>query len=123
MGLPITPKHLVDLLHVGGGPKITTEELMEASTRVRHLQRAYEAREGMTREHDRLPKSFYRELKSDQESKGKMALDAAELEQLKDEYYQLRGWNVQTGIPTQETLERYGLKEIADDLEGRGKLK
>ncbi|MDP6560948.1 MAG: aldehyde ferredoxin oxidoreductase C-terminal domain-containing protein, partial [Candidatus Binatia bacterium] len=79
MGLPITPKHLVDLLHVGGGPKITTEELMEASTRVRHLQRAYEAREGMTREHDRLPKSFYRELKSDQESKGKMALDAAEL--------------------------------------------
>lgn len=122
IGLPITPDHLADLLCTGG-LEVTTEGLMESSARVRHLQRAYEAREGMTRENDMLPKSFYRPLQSDQEGKGKMAMDAAELEVLKSEYYQLRGWAVQTGIPTRETLERYGLKEVADDLEERGKLK
>jgi aldehyde:ferredoxin oxidoreductase len=33
-----------------------------------------------------------------------------------DEYYRLQGWNVETGIPTPETLERLGMTEFVDDV-------
>ena len=33
-----------------------------------------------------------------------------------DEYYRLRGCDLETGIPTRETLERLDLKDVADDL-------
>jgi len=41
---------------------------------------------------------------------------------MKDEYYDLRGWNIKTGMPTKESLEGVGLRDIADALEARGKL-
>ncbi len=38
-----------------------------------------------------------------------------ELEKMKDEYYSLRGWNG-NGIPTEETLNRLGLGEVASAI-------
>jgi aldehyde:ferredoxin oxidoreductase len=37
-----------------------------------------------------------------------------------DEYYQLYGWDVSSGIPTEETLQNLGLEEIAKDLRAYG---
>ena len=34
-----------------------------------------------------------------------------------DDYYRLRGWDIVSGIPTRSTLEKQGLKKIADELE------
>ncbi len=42
--------------------------------------------------------------------KGK-AVDKDEFEKMMDEYYALRGWEVQTGLPEKETLDRLGLKD------------
>jgi len=39
-----------------------------------------------------------------------------ELEKMKDDYYQIMGWDVQTGIPTRHTLEKYDLADAADKL-------
>ena len=39
-------------------------------------------------------------------------------EQAKTEYYRLRGWDPETGIPKKSTLLRLGLAEIADALPG-----
>jgi aldehyde:ferredoxin oxidoreductase len=33
-----------------------------------------------------------------------------------DDYYGLRGWDKETGIPTRKTLEELDLKDIADEL-------
>jgi aldehyde:ferredoxin oxidoreductase len=41
---------------------------------------------------------------------------------LVDLYYEKRGWDKNTGWPMRETLECFGLKEIADELEAAGKL-
>lgn len=122
IGLPITPEHMAYLLGIGLGIDITPESLLETSARVRHLQRAFEIREGLTRDDDKLTKGFYREMKSDGDKKNKVSLEPEELEKLKDEYYKLRGWDINTGAPTRETLERFGLKEVADDLQRYGKL-
>jgi aldehyde:ferredoxin oxidoreductase len=39
-----------------------------------------------------------------------------------DDYYRARGWDYKTGNPTRETLERVGLKPVADELERLGRL-
>ncbi|HEY3425572.1 MAG TPA: aldehyde ferredoxin oxidoreductase C-terminal domain-containing protein, partial [Negativicutes bacterium] len=41
---------------------------------------------------------------------------------LVDLYYAERGWDKETGWPTREAYEKYGLKEVADELEAIGKL-
>jgi aldehyde:ferredoxin oxidoreductase len=41
---------------------------------------------------------------------------------LVDMYYDSRGWDRKTGWPYRETWEKYGLKDIADELEKLGKL-
>jgi len=37
------------------------------------------------------------------------ALDREQFAAMMDEYYELRGWDVQTGLPKPETLQRLGL--------------
>jgi hypothetical protein len=41
---------------------------------------------------------------------------------MKDEYYQLRRWDVATGLQTRAQLEEVGLEDVAQDLEARGLL-
>jgi aldehyde:ferredoxin oxidoreductase len=40
--------------------------------------------------------------------KGK-AVDKKEFEKMMDEYYLLRGWDLKTGLPEEETLNKLGL--------------
>jgi len=35
-------------------------------------------------------------------------------------YYELHGWDPETGIPRRDTLEGFGLKYVADDMEKHG---
>jgi aldehyde:ferredoxin oxidoreductase len=76
--------------------------------------RAYNAREGIGREADVLPKKMKKALaggRTDGQS-----LDEAELEQAKDWYYAMSGWDVDTGILTREKLEELELGWVADEL-------
>lgn len=49
-------------------------------------------------------------------------VDRGEFEKSKDEYYQLRQWDVASGLQTRDKLEELGLKDVALDLEQRGLL-
>ena len=46
-------------------------------------------------------------------------VDRQEFERMKDEYYQLRHWDVATGLQTRRTLKELGLEDIAKGLEQR----
>ena len=37
-------------------------------------------------------------------------------------FYEYLGWDRVTGWPTRQTYEKYGLKDVADELEELGKL-
>lgn len=39
-----------------------------------------------------------------------------------DLYYESRGWDLETGWPYRETYEKYGLKDVADEMESLGLL-
>ncbi|NOZ48783.1 MAG: aldehyde ferredoxin oxidoreductase family protein [Chloroflexi bacterium] len=92
------------------------DDIMTVGKRRLNLLRAFNAREGFTREQDKLPKKLSKALKGGR-SDG-IALDPEELEQAKDHYYALAGWDVATGTPTRQTLESLDLGWVADMLEG-----
>ena len=45
-----------------------------------------------------------------------MVIDREAFEKMKDEFYELRGWDAGSGFPTQKTLDRLGLKDVAEEL-------
>lgn len=47
-------------------------------------------------------------------------VDRDQFEQMKTDYYRLRGWDVKTGYPTKAKLEELGLADIVPDLAKRG---
>ena len=50
-------------------------------------------------------------------------LEKDKWEQMLDEYYDLQGWDRETGWQTKETLEKIELNEIAKELARSGKLR
>jgi aldehyde:ferredoxin oxidoreductase len=71
--------------------------------------RAIRVREGQRREHDMLNDAIF--------EKDKAWATKEKFNKALDEYYTARGWDVATGIPRRSTLEKLGLKDVADDLE------
>jgi len=114
-------KRYSELYSLGTGLSISHEEVIEAIDRWLDLGRAYDCREGLTREQDRIPKRLLDTVVTEGPEKGHM-VEEKKLEQMKSEYYALKGWDVATGTPMRETLEKRGLSDVADDLERRGKL-
>jgi aldehyde:ferredoxin oxidoreductase len=75
------------------------------------MLKAFNMREGFTREQDKLPPRIFQPLKGG-ESDG-MTFSEEELERAKDMYYAMAGWDVQTGNPTPERLAELGVGWIA----------
>ena len=55
-------------------------------------------------------------MSSDSRKRLAIGFSEADLEKMKDDYYELMGWDVKTGLPTRATLERCGLSDVADLL-------
>jgi aldehyde:ferredoxin oxidoreductase len=51
-----------------------------------------------------------------------MYLDRKGVDDFKNHYYALEGWDKEHGWPTRKTLEGFGLKKVADTLAARGRL-
>ncbi|MBT6993571.1 MAG: aldehyde ferredoxin oxidoreductase, partial [Candidatus Cloacimonetes bacterium] len=87
------------------GFNFTPESLAKLGTKITHLARNYNIRNGRKHTDDVLPARFY-----DEESiSGLMAgkkIDREFFKSIIQEYYRLRGWNNE-GIPTNETLQKY----------------
>lgn len=103
------PQETVDAVRaVTGWADFDVDELIEIGERRLNMLRAFNAREGIDRRNDRLPAKFFKPLTGTGPTKG-IALDPAVIEGALDQYYQLAGWDGQTGNPTPETLARLGL--------------
>ena len=98
------PAETVQMIRAVTGWDITVEELMAVGERRLNLFRTFNAREGLDRKDDKLPKKFFKRLQGAGPTAG-MALTHEEIESAIDEYYRLAGWT-SNGIPTQQTMER-----------------
>jgi aldehyde:ferredoxin oxidoreductase len=87
------------------------------------VYRAANAREGFGRRDDRFPRRWLEPLKQPDGTEtvlmdyfGTKAVTADDVEGLLDNYYDEKGWDIKTGIPTREKLSELGLESVAGDL-------
>lgn len=109
------------LLAAATGFDFTAEELMTTAKRIYTLEQAFNIRLGFCRKDDTIPEMYFKEPFNAGPLKGYM-LKKENFNEMLDEYYRHWGWDVDTGIPTGETLEALGLEDVARDLENRGLL-
>ena len=94
-------------LKIHNGLEMTERDLRVIGERIVNLNRLFNARLGITRKDDCLPERLTKE----KAPLGPSAGEVVELDAMLDEYYTERGWDLKTGLPTKETLERLGLAE------------
>ncbi len=108
-GTQIPPEFYYDdialTLKIHNGLNFTGDQLQEIGERIVNLNRLFNARFGVTRKDDCLPDRLTKE----KAPLGPSAGEVVELDQMLTEYYDVRGWDQETGLPLKETLERLGL--------------
>jgi aldehyde:ferredoxin oxidoreductase len=105
---------LAEVVQAVTGWPVTVDELMRVGERRLNMLRAYNAREGIDRTADTLPKKLQKALvggKSDG-----IFVTTEEVENAKDIYYGMAGWDVATGNPTRSKLDELDLTWVADML-------
>jgi aldehyde:ferredoxin oxidoreductase len=107
-------RDIEDILKAVTGWQMTFWELMKAGERRVNLMRAYNTREGFDRTSDRLPERVFEPL-PEGPSKG-LKVDREKLDEALAQYYQMMGWNSETGNPTQGKLMELGLGWVAEQL-------
>jgi aldehyde:ferredoxin oxidoreductase len=103
---------IVKTFDVTVGITITEKQLREIGERIVNLNRCFNVREGIRRKDDSLPSRLTETPAPEGPSKGQVV----ELEQMLDEYYELRGWQLSDGLPTKHVLKRLGLEDLITDL-------
>ena len=117
MGMLLPADELIDLFVHTTGWEFTIEDFRRAGERIYNLTRAACLREGASRKDDALPERLMTQPLPGGPAEG-MVNDREILELMKDAYYDFRGWDLATGIPTQEKLQELDLDELIPDLWG-----
>lgn len=96
-----------ELLAAATGDDWKGESVRKAGERIVTVERMINARFGIDRRHDTLPKRFLSEPA--QPSTSPSAGAVVELDLMLTEYYAARGWDLMTGLPTDSKLEELGI--------------
>jgi aldehyde:ferredoxin oxidoreductase len=109
------PTETVELVRTGTGWDADLDELLTAGERRLHLLRAFNAREGIGKAADVLPKKLFEPLSGKGPTAG-VALTREEFERARDAYYRLAGCDPATGYPTRAKLVDLGLGWLAETV-------
>jgi aldehyde:ferredoxin oxidoreductase len=106
------PQETIEFVRaVTGWSDFSMEELMAVGERRLNMLRLFNAREGLSRKEDKLPKKFFKAVQGAGPT-ANVALTEAEMEQAQDQYYEMSGWDKSSGNPTPETLKRLELEWV-----------
>jgi aldehyde:ferredoxin oxidoreductase len=106
-GVHYRPVDLVEIIHAVTGWDFSVQEFMVTGERINTLCRAFNVREGVTRRDDRLPPRFMEPLKGGPTDGQR--LTQLEFENMLNDYYEICGWDLATGIPTAKKLKELEL--------------
>jgi aldehyde:ferredoxin oxidoreductase len=101
-------KESVELLQAATGWDVTVDEFLTVGERRLNMMRAFNAREGLDAADDKLPPKFLRPLEGTGPTAG-VLFDPDEAKHYRDVYYEMAGWDPQTGNPSEEKLASLGL--------------
>ena len=97
------------------GLKYTADDVQRVGERINNLAKAFNIKAGFARDDDTLPERLMTEPLKAGASKGQL-ISPEDLKLMLDEYYEARGWDVNTGVPTRAKLQELGLDDVAKDL-------
>jgi aldehyde:ferredoxin oxidoreductase len=117
MGILLTAEEIAELIMSATGWDFSVPEFRRTGERIYNLERAFCVREGLHREQEVLPVRLMEDPLPDGPAEG-MRLDWETMEMMKDSYYQRRGWDQLTGVPTPKKLQELGLEMLIQDLWG-----
>jgi aldehyde:ferredoxin oxidoreductase len=112
MGMALMAEDILPVINAATGWELDAPGFRQAGERIFNLARAFNIREGLRRKDDTLPARLLEEPLPD----GPAAGLTVNLEPMLDAYYEFRGWDKKTGIPTIEKLRELGLDFVIDDL-------
>ncbi len=104
-------QQLADTVRAITGWDVDIPELLEVGARRLNMMRMFNAREGFTRAHDQLPPKLF-QPRVGGPTDG-VHLTREEIEQAKDIYYRMAGWD-ENGVPTPARLRELGLEWILE---------
>ena len=110
------PEQMAEAVQLITGWEVSVEDLLRIGERRLNLLRAFNAREGLGRASDKLPAKFFKTLKGG--ASDGIALSEQEIETAKDLYYEMAGWDPETGFPSRQKLDELDLAWVADELYG-----
>lgn len=87
------------------GKSASLKDMLKCAERVINLERLFNAREGFTREDDKLPIRLTTEPAVDGLGKGQVV----NTEVMLNDFYKAMGWDLETGLPTKEKLKELDL--------------
>ena len=129
----IFPEDVAEGLTYLTGIEFSTDVLLKIGERIVNLERAYNARHGYSRKDDKLPyrimneplKMFdpdkdLKEIKIVPKVDGSTEPPMVELDYMLYQYYELRGWDKETGWPTVKKLKELELSDVLEVLEKEG---
>ena len=94
------------VLYYNTGMEMSPLDIWTVAERANNMERLFNLREGMTREHDWLVDRYFDlPIKLGIPAIRGLTIDREKLKKMIDEFYQHHGWD-ENGVPTQETLER-----------------
>ncbi len=120
------------------GSKNTLADTIEIGRKIWNMERAIRVMAGRHRDQEKFApfmhmsgatfplfgaKPIYQNGKWSFENQNDLYLDRDGVEQFKTHFYRLEGWDVETGWPTRKTLEGLGMKNVADIMASKGKLR
>ncbi len=120
-GHGINIQDMADLFSAVTGIEANEERMRICAGRIYAVERCYGVRQGITKDDDFLRGKWAEESTRGGPFDGSR-LEREKFEKMLEDYYTQRGWNVSTGIPTRETLEKLNLHGIAADLQKLDKL-
>jgi aldehyde:ferredoxin oxidoreductase len=116
-------EELAKLHAAATGLKTTQKDLIRTADRIINIEKAFNVLHANLGRRDDYPpsRSFNEPIKS-APFKG-FKLSKQKYGEMLNEYYQLHGWDPETGLQTRKSLEDIGLEGVARDLEKADKLK
>ncbi|MBM2832660.1 MAG: aldehyde:ferredoxin oxidoreductase [Dehalococcoidia bacterium] len=111
-----TAEDYARLVSAATGHEMSGDDMMATAERIWNQEKAFNIRAGARRHDDSLPKRYY-EVPINKGPLDGFQIEKEKFEAMLSEYYELRGWDPESGFPRRATLERLGLQDVGSELE------
>lgn len=115
---------IAELYSAATGRAMTALGMAECGERISNVAKVMNVREGFSRVDDAIPEVWFRPMDSPegriemQDYYQTMTLSKSDTDRILDDYYDERGWDLETGRPTPARLDDLGLGSLASDAPG-----